>query len=423
MRGLILVATLADVGVVSTGFWFAEARGGRGKRTYSSSGRSRSPSWCGSGNGRWQTPGSQACRVGLGTFTTCHTCGQRFHGVYQKYNLKRHMSIHTGERPYPCPRCPAAFNQKCNMKRHLESVHGEKVPPQSLLSPQDLPQVVASSNQCMVSPSNQCMVSPSNECMVSLSNQCMVSPSNECMVSPSNQCMVSPSNQCMVSPSNECMVSLSNQCAAAPSNQCAGVTSNQCAIASSNQCVGTPSSQPLLSPMPQPAGESPTNQPVVASRDPRPRGHSHLSTSEVAIARALLTIPDQSTTYSPATPFNTSTLPAHSVSKISLQSYSVVNSCSVSTASGVSLSSSSPTPSVSVLRGSSCPECGKIFRGDYHKYNLKKHLTIHAGLRPYSCPICNMAFNQKVSMKRHFASVHKILDPKYKVDPGRPADQ
>lgn len=70
--------------------------------------------------------GSQACRAGLGTFTSCPTCGQRFHGVYQKYNLKRHMSIHTGERPYPCPRCPAAFNQKCNMKRHLESVHGEQ---------------------------------------------------------------------------------------------------------------------------------------------------------------------------------------------------------------------------------------------------------------------------------------------------------
>ncbi|XP_047499993.1 broad-complex core protein isoforms 1/2/3/4/5-like isoform X6 [Penaeus chinensis] len=74
-----------------------------------------------------QPGGSQACRAGLGTFTSCPTCGQRFHGVYQKYNLKRHMSIHTGERPYPCPRCPAAFNQKCNMKRHLESVHGVQV--------------------------------------------------------------------------------------------------------------------------------------------------------------------------------------------------------------------------------------------------------------------------------------------------------
>lgn len=157
----------------------------------------------------------------------------------------------------------------------------------------------------------------------------------------------------------------------------------------------------------------------VASRDPRPRGHSHLSTSEVAIARALLTIPDQSTTYSPATPYNTSTLPMYSISKIPLHSSSVVNSCSgTSTASSVSISGSSPTltPSVSVLRGSSCPECGKMFRGDYHKYNLKKHLTIHAGLRPYPCPVCNMAFNQKVSMKRHFASVHKLLDPVKTVD-------
>ncbi|XP_045608126.1 protein tramtrack, beta isoform isoform X9 [Procambarus clarkii] len=148
------------------------------------------------------------------------------------------------------------------------------------------------------------------------------------------------------------------------------------------------------------------NPPGVASRNPRPRGHSHLSTSEVAIARALLTIPDQSTTYSPATPFNTSTLPTHSVSKISLQSSSGVNSCSVASATLGTLDAS-----VSVLRGSSCPECGKMFRGDYHKYNLKKHLTIHAGLRPYPCPVCNMAFNQKVSMKRHFASVHKVFEP------------
>ncbi|KAK4309625.1 hypothetical protein Pmani_018736 [Petrolisthes manimaculis] len=75
------------------------------------------------------------CRAG--SFTSCQTCGQRFHGVYQKYNLKRHMSIHTGERPYPCPSCPAAFNQKCNMKRHLESVHGMKAG----TGPQDSPQI------------------------------------------------------------------------------------------------------------------------------------------------------------------------------------------------------------------------------------------------------------------------------------------
>lgn len=123
--------------------------------------------------------GSQACRAGLATFTTCHTCGQRFHGVYQKYNLKRHMSIHTGERPYPCPCCPAAFNQKCNMKRHLESVHGIKIPSHWVSPPQDLPQTIASSNQSALTPSNQCVVAPSSQCSITPSTQPLLSPTSQ----------------------------------------------------------------------------------------------------------------------------------------------------------------------------------------------------------------------------------------------------
>ncbi|XP_045103678.1 longitudinals lacking protein, isoforms H/M/V-like isoform X4 [Portunus trituberculatus] len=151
------------------------------------------------------------------------------------------------------------------------------------------------------------------------------------------------------------------------------------------------------------------NPPGVASRNPRPREHLHLSTSEVAIARTLLTIPDQSTSRSSA---------AFVTSKASLQSSTAANSCSGSfTTSSSTLSPSTPqTLTVSLLKGSSCPECGKVFRGDYHKYNLKKHLTIHAGLRPFTCPVCNMSFNQKVSMKRHFASVHRALGQAQKVD-------
>ncbi|CAL4062502.1 unnamed protein product, partial [Meganyctiphanes norvegica] len=58
------------------------------------------------------------------SFSSCPTCGQRFHGIYQKYNLKRHLAIHTGERPFSCLHCYATFNQKSNMKRHIETVHG-----------------------------------------------------------------------------------------------------------------------------------------------------------------------------------------------------------------------------------------------------------------------------------------------------------
>lgn len=106
--------------------------------------------------------GRESCRAGLAattTFMACHVCGQRFHGVYQKYNLKRHKAIHTGEKPYLCPRCPTAFNQKCNMKRHLESVHGVKIPSQHKMTPpQDASQDTACSNQQMIASVSQQMI-------------------------------------------------------------------------------------------------------------------------------------------------------------------------------------------------------------------------------------------------------------------------
>lgn len=160
----------------------------------------------------------------------------------------------------------------------------------------------------------------------------------------------------------------------------------------------------------------------VASRDPqaRPQGHSHLSTSEVAIARALLTIPEQSAAFSSAaaatssssSPFNPSALPKRTLASAPRRSGAMakLGVCAVS-APSVSITSAGHAAPMATLRCSTCPECGKIFRGDYHKYNLKKHLTIHAGLRPFPCPVCNLAFNQKVSMKRHFASVHRSVDP------------
>lgn len=54
----------------------------------------------------------------------------------------------------------------------------------------------------------------------------------------------------------------------------------------------------------------------------------------------------------------------------------------------------------------SCHVCGKIFSGYYCKYNLRKHLVLHSGLRPYVCTICQTTFSQKGNMKRHMTSVH-----------------
>ena len=53
----------------------------------------------------------------------CRFCNKAFHGRYSKYNMKRHLMIHRGEKPFLCPYCPHRANQKGNLKYHILSVH------------------------------------------------------------------------------------------------------------------------------------------------------------------------------------------------------------------------------------------------------------------------------------------------------------
>ncbi|KAJ8332838.1 hypothetical protein SKAU_G00417340 [Synaphobranchus kaupii] len=57
--------------------------------------------------------------IGLsGSNTQCHQCGRNFHS---RANLKKHMLIHSGRRPYSCPDCGQTFNQSGNALRHQRS--------------------------------------------------------------------------------------------------------------------------------------------------------------------------------------------------------------------------------------------------------------------------------------------------------------
>lgn len=50
----------------------------------------------------------------------CPVCSKTF---VQKYKLKRHYLIHTGDKPFSCPLCDFKCNQKNNLKVHMICKH------------------------------------------------------------------------------------------------------------------------------------------------------------------------------------------------------------------------------------------------------------------------------------------------------------
>ena len=39
-------------------------------------------------------------------------------------NMKRHIQLHTGEKPFKCQLCEYATNQKVHLKKHMKTNHG-----------------------------------------------------------------------------------------------------------------------------------------------------------------------------------------------------------------------------------------------------------------------------------------------------------
>jgi hypothetical protein len=54
---------------------------------------------------------------------SCPICHKQFESHNAKNILKRHLNIHAPEPKFPCPHCPAKFNQDNNRQIHIKRVH------------------------------------------------------------------------------------------------------------------------------------------------------------------------------------------------------------------------------------------------------------------------------------------------------------
>ena len=50
----------------------------------------------------------------------CQFCPMTFS---RNSSVKRHMVVHTGEKPFGCPKCSRKFTQGGNLKIHLQTIH------------------------------------------------------------------------------------------------------------------------------------------------------------------------------------------------------------------------------------------------------------------------------------------------------------
>lgn len=62
----------------------------------------------------------QMMRSNINNRFMCYACG---YFTAEKYYMRRHIRIHTGEKPFQCSFCPYRSNQKSAVKNHIRIKH------------------------------------------------------------------------------------------------------------------------------------------------------------------------------------------------------------------------------------------------------------------------------------------------------------
>ena len=340
----------------------------------------------------------------------CNICGKTF---VKKTNLKHHLMLHRGEKPWKCHICGWRFVQKCNLKKHIEThssgiykcphcdikfaskgavsghidlVHSSKpgiilnadvvVNPEEddeeieIPAPEEPPKPKSSQS------------TPSNNWWNHIEENS--EPENK-MVAGSNTISQKPTP--LNIPKVPSLPKLEQMLKTFPCKTCSKVFSSKKEL-DNHVLVHNAGMKPYACPV---CG---LRFHLIHNMKRHLQNHEESGEIELGTATGLLEAVEASATKVQShDPDNTVTTNANGYMKCNL--------CKKWFSEEAALQRHMEVHSEK--RPHACPICGWRFK---QMHNMKRHLMTHSGAKPYSCDFCDKSYTDNYSLKQHVAKIH-----------------
>ena len=342
----------------------------------------------------------------------CNICGKTF---VKKTNLKHHLMLHRGEKPWKCHICGWRFVQKCNLKKHIEThssgtykcphcdvkfaskgavsghidlVHSSKQNPIILnadvvVNPEDdeeeievpAPEEPAKVKSGQSTPSNNWWnhIEENSE------------PENKMVIGSKT---VTQKNTPLNIPKVPSLPKLEQMLKTFPCKSCSKVFSSKKEL-DNHVLVHNAGMKPYACPI---CG---LRFHLIHNMKRHLQTHEESGDIEQGTAAGLLEAVEATATKGQSSTDQTNTVTTNA------NGYMKCNLCKKWFSEEAALRRHMEVHSEK--RPHACPICGWRFK---QMHNMKRHLMTHSGAKPYSCDFCDKSYTDNYSLKQHVAKIH-----------------